>query len=57
MKESQENNKNKVSEETILKAAKEITVKFIEMGRITPATFNENFTKIHSTIKKTLEND
>ena len=46
-----------VSDETILKAAKEITVKFIEIGRITPSTFPETFKSIHSTIKSTLNND
>ncbi len=48
---------SKVSEETILKISKEISVKFIEMGRITPTNFNENFTNIYSTIKNTVDYD
>lgn len=39
-----------ISDETILKIAKEITVKFIEVGKITPATFELAFNNIHSTI-------
>jgi hypothetical protein len=42
----------KVSSETILKIAKEITVKFIEVGRITPTTFSSSFTCIYNTIEK-----
>lgn len=41
----------KISDETILKITKEIAVKFIETGRLTPASFRENFQEIYSTIK------
>jgi len=44
-----------VSEETVLKIAKEITVKFIEVGRITPATFEPSFRDIYSAIDKTVK--
>ncbi len=40
-----------ISDETVLKVSKEIAVKFIEMGRITPATFPENFRKIFDTVQ------
>ncbi|EKD36306.1 MAG: hypothetical protein ACD_75C01558G0001 [uncultured bacterium] len=43
-----------VSDEAILKIAKEITVKFIEVGRITPASFATAFAGIYSTIDKTV---
>ena len=43
----------KVTDETILKIAKEITVKFIEVGRITPTTFASVFPNIYDTIEKT----
>ena len=43
-----------VSDEAILKIAKEITVKFIEVGRITPASFATAFAGIYSTIEKTV---
>lgn len=43
-----------VSEETLLKLSKEIAVKFIEVGRITPATFDECFKDIYTTLETTL---
>ncbi|MDK9709171.1 MAG: hypothetical protein OEL83_19175 [Desulforhopalus sp.] len=43
-----------VDDDTILKIAKEITVKFIEVGRITPTTFATTFSNIYSTIDKTV---
>ena len=49
-----ENCSKAVSDENLLKVAKEIAVKFIEMGRITPATFNDNFPKIYSSVKNTV---
>ncbi|MFV0438943.1 MAG: hypothetical protein ACK5PS_16310 [Desulfopila sp.] len=44
-----------VSDESIVKIAKEITVKFIEVGRITPASFARDFTDIYSTIAAAVE--
>jgi hypothetical protein len=46
-----------VSEETVLKLSKEIAVKFIEVGRITPATFPEIFKSIHAAIKDSIAGD
>ncbi len=46
-----------ISDDTILKITKEIAVKFIEVGRLTPATFNETFKEIHRTIEETVYND
>ena len=43
-----------VSDETLLKVTKEIVIKFIEVGRLTPATFEQNFDTIYHTIKKTV---
>ncbi len=43
-----------ISDEIILKIAKEISIKFIEVGRITPATFEVSFKDIYSTIDKTV---
>ena len=42
-----------VSEETLLKITKEIAIKFIEVGRLTPATFDQAFKDIHTTVKET----
>jgi hypothetical protein len=44
-----------VSEEILLKIAKEIAIKFIEMGRLTPATFDQAFKSIHTTVKETAQ--
>ncbi len=41
-------------EEAVLRATKEIVIKFIEMGRCSPASFEEVFTLVYRTIKKTL---
>jgi hypothetical protein len=42
-------------EEIILRTTKEIVIKFIEMGRCSPATFEEVFTLVHRVVKKTIE--
>ncbi len=38
--------------EIVLRAAKEIVVKFIEMGRVTPASFPEVFKRVYDTIAR-----
>jgi predicted transcriptional regulator len=45
---------NSVSDETILKITKEIVVKYIEMGKISPAAFELNFKNIYTSIDKTV---
>ena len=40
-------------DEQILRATKEIVVKFIEAGRISPSGFHETFKNIYSTVEKT----
>ena len=47
--------KNRIADEIILKVSKEIAVKFIEVGRLTPATFETTFKKIYSTVKETVD--
>jgi hypothetical protein len=37
-------------EDQVLRAAKEVAVKFIEMGRISPANFSESFQVIYEAI-------
>ncbi|MFA5906341.1 MAG: conjugal transfer protein TraB [Desulfobacula sp.] len=48
-------------DEQILRAAKEIVVKFIEMGRLSPSNFHESFKDIYvtvdETVKKTVNKD
>jgi len=42
-------------EELLLKAAKEIVVKFIEMGRVSPASFADTFTMVIDTLRGSLK--
>ena len=44
-------------DEQILRAAKEIVVKFIEAGRVSPAGFPETFQTIYRTIDQTVRKD
>ena len=44
-------------DELTLRTTKEIVIKFIEMGRCSPATFEEVFTLVFSVVKKTLNKD
>lgn len=41
-------------EEQVLRACKEIAVKFIEVGRLSPASFPETFKTIYQTIDETV---
>ena len=43
-----------VTEEAIFKASKEIAVKFIEVGRLTPAGFEQAFGRIYNTVRQTV---
>lgn len=54
MNEKESNIDRPISDESVLKIAKEITVKFIEVGRITPATFSQDFKAIFSSIEATV---
>lgn len=42
-------------DEQILRAAKEIVVKFIETGRVSPTGFADNFQNVYDTILDTVE--
>ncbi len=42
-------------DEHILKTTKEIVVKFIETGRISPSGFTESFKSIYKTIDETVK--
>lgn len=37
-------------DEQILRTAKEIVVKFIEVGRVSPTTFDESFRSVYRTV-------
>jgi len=42
-------------DELILKAAKEIVVKFIEVGRVSPAAFADTFKMVIDTLRQSLK--
>ncbi|MGA7563855.1 MAG: hypothetical protein ACLQUW_02515 [Desulfobaccales bacterium] len=42
-------------EELLLKAAKEIVVKFIEVGRVSPASFSDTFNLVIDTLRQSLK--
>ena len=43
-----------VTDEAIFKVTKEIVVKFIEVGRLTPANFDETFKRVFETVKSSV---
>lgn len=43
-----------VTEEAIFKVTKEIVVKFIEVGRLTPANFAETYERVYQTIRRSV---
>jgi hypothetical protein len=43
-----------VTDETILKVAKEIVIKFIEVGRLAPANFDETFRAVYCSVRDTV---
>jgi hypothetical protein len=50
----QHNTKNlnrPITDEAIFKVTKEIVVKFIEVGRLTPANFEETYERVFQTVK------
>jgi len=42
-------------DELLLKAAKEIVVKFIEVGRVSPAAFGDTFKMVIDTLRQSLK--
>lgn len=42
-------------DEQILRATKEIIVKFIEMGRLSPSNIHESFKDIYATVNETVK--
>lgn len=45
------------TDEMILKTAKEIIVKFIEIRTVTPSSFYEHFQSIYDAVEKTVRKD
>ena len=44
-----------VTDEAVLKTVKEIMVKFIEIGKVTPANFEEHYRLIFNTVRQSAE--
>ncbi|MCG8567708.1 MAG: conjugal transfer protein TraB [Desulfobacterales bacterium] len=44
-------------DEQILRATKEIIVKFIEMGRLSPTNVHESFRDLHATVNDTVKSN
>ncbi len=44
------------TDEHILRTAKEIVVKFIETGRVSPTGFNETFKSIYKAVEEAVKN-
>ncbi len=42
-------------DDLILRATKEIVVKFIEAGRLSPTSFHDTFKSVYSTVEKTVK--
>ena len=45
----------KSTDEQILRATKEIVVKFIELGRLSPASVHESFRDVYATVNETVK--
>jgi len=43
-----------VTEDAILKVAKEVVIKFIEVGRLSPGNFAETFQEIYTSVRSTV---
>lgn len=41
-------------EEQVLRASKEVVIKFIEVGRLSPSNFGETFTAVYQAIDTTV---
>jgi hypothetical protein len=46
--------RQEITDDAIFKVAKEIVVKFIEVGRLTPAGFEETFDRVYKAIERTV---
>jgi len=56
IKTVEEDNMGYKQEELVLKTVKEIVVKFIEVGNISPASFHDHFRNIYKTVDAAVKN-
>ena len=45
-----------VTDEAVFKVVKEIVVKFIEVGRLTPSNFEETYDNVYEVVKRSVHN-
>ncbi len=53
-KKSEKEGGTAISDESLFKVTKEIVVKFIEVGKLSPAGFEETFDRVYQAIEKTV---
>lgn len=53
-KEKESGYNRMITDEAMFKAIKEIVVKFIEVGRLTPANFEETYDKVFEVVKRSV---
>ncbi len=53
--EAEEQQNRMISDEAVFKVSKEIIVKFIEVGRLTPANFDDTFKRVYESIRETVQ--
>ena len=46
--------RQEITDEAVFKVAKEIVVKFIEVGKISPASFEETFDRVFKAVERTV---
>ncbi len=46
-----------ISDEAVFKVVKEIVVKFIEVGRLTPTNFEETYERVYETVKRSVQSE
>ncbi len=51
-KSVKQHTERRISDETVLKITKEVVVKFIEVGRLSPANFSETFAEVHRVVRE-----
>jgi len=46
-----------ITDDAILKVAKEVVIKFIEVGRLSPENFGERFDNIYTSVRDTVRSE
>jgi len=46
-----------ITDEAVFKVVKEIVVKFIEVGRLTPANFPETYEQVFKTVRQSVNSE